>query len=437
MTALSPRCSSSRARDEVVCDQCKDDRHDQRWLGLEIIRGMKQREVQYGGGTILDPRDGKIYHATMKLTPDGQTLVVRGYIGIELLGENQYWTRLPDSAYSMLDPSVNPNPAVNRAKPRDAETETPAGASLAVIGGPRAICHGAPSFTLGASVCCSRGLPISTGWNSAAAAIVVTSDSASNLPMLDVPGMARKPQAAERGRRGAGAEDHRAGEPRLQQVGLPLAPRHDVVDLERDADAEQQRQRDDVGEIQRQADQHADFQRDDAGEQQRHQRQQHVAEPAQRDPQQDRDRDQRAGAGLDEGADDRAARLEDRDRPADRGRARRAARRARNCAAPCCRWIAARRDLDTRLPVRRHPLADELRRQVVERDLCALNRSRRSSSAVRNGCTNTVSARWRTGRIGLGERRHRRRQAPRRVGARTGAVAGQPIERSRRSSPSC
>ena len=98
----------------VVCDQCKDDRHDQRWLGLEIIRGMKQEDAdKYGGGTILDPRDGKIYHATMKMTPDGQTLVVRGYIGIELLGENQYWTRLPDAAYSMLDPSINPNPAVN------------------------------------------------------------------------------------------------------------------------------------------------------------------------------------------------------------------------------------------------------------------------------------------------------------------------------------
>jgi uncharacterized protein (DUF2147 family) len=98
----------------VVCDQCKDDRHDQRWLGLEIIRGMKQEsEAKYGGGTILDPRDGKIYHAIMTLTPDSQTLVVRGYIGIELLGENQYWTRLPDAAYSMLDPSINPNPAVN------------------------------------------------------------------------------------------------------------------------------------------------------------------------------------------------------------------------------------------------------------------------------------------------------------------------------------
>src|SRR5579862_3953569 len=94
----------------AVCDQCKDDRHDHPWLGLEIIRGMKQENPdKFAGGTILDPRDGKIYKATMKVTPDGQTLVVRGYLGIELLGQNQYWTRLPDSAYSMLDPSVNPN----------------------------------------------------------------------------------------------------------------------------------------------------------------------------------------------------------------------------------------------------------------------------------------------------------------------------------------
>lgn len=102
----------------AVCDQCKDDRHNHTWLGLEFIRGMKpdpeaRGEVKFAGGTILDPRDGKIYKATMKVTPDGQTLVVRGYIGIELLGQNQYWTRLPDSAYSMLDPSVNPNPAAN------------------------------------------------------------------------------------------------------------------------------------------------------------------------------------------------------------------------------------------------------------------------------------------------------------------------------------
>ena len=100
----------------VVCDQCKDDRFNHPWLGLEIIRGMQQEEPdKYGGGTILDPRDGKVYKATLKVTPDGQTLIVRGYLGIEMLGKNQYWTRLPDSSYSMLDPSINPNAAVKRA----------------------------------------------------------------------------------------------------------------------------------------------------------------------------------------------------------------------------------------------------------------------------------------------------------------------------------
>jgi uncharacterized protein (DUF2147 family) len=101
-----------------LCGQCQDDRHNHPWLGLEIIRGMKpEGEYKYTGGTILDPRDGKTYKATMKVTPDGQTLIVRGYIGFELLGKNQYWTRLPDSAYSALDPAVNPNPAVNPKRP--------------------------------------------------------------------------------------------------------------------------------------------------------------------------------------------------------------------------------------------------------------------------------------------------------------------------------
>ena len=111
----------------AVCSQCKDDRLNHTWLGLEIIRDMKQdpdKPEKYIDGTILDPRDGKIYKANMTVTPDGQTLVVRGYIGISLLGKNQYWTRLPDSAMTTLDPSVNPNPAV--AAPTPATKPAPA-----------------------------------------------------------------------------------------------------------------------------------------------------------------------------------------------------------------------------------------------------------------------------------------------------------------------
>ena len=117
-----------------VCSECKDDRHNHPWLGLELIRGMQQETAdKYSGGTILDPRDGKVYKANMTVTPDGQTLVVRGYIGISLLGKNQYWTRLPDSAMTMLDPSVNPNPAV--AAPTPANKPAPARKPQAVAPG--------------------------------------------------------------------------------------------------------------------------------------------------------------------------------------------------------------------------------------------------------------------------------------------------------------
>jgi len=95
----------------VVCSQCRDDRHNKPWLGLDIIRGMRREGLGYQNGTILDPRDGNVYNAMMTLSPDGQTLVVRGYLGISLLGKNQYWTRLPDAAYNDLDPSITPKRA--------------------------------------------------------------------------------------------------------------------------------------------------------------------------------------------------------------------------------------------------------------------------------------------------------------------------------------
>jgi hypothetical protein len=36
---------------------------------------------------------------------------VRGYLGISLLGQNQYWTRLPASAFNEIDQRFNPNAA--------------------------------------------------------------------------------------------------------------------------------------------------------------------------------------------------------------------------------------------------------------------------------------------------------------------------------------
>ena len=75
------------------CTACTDARKDQLILGMTIINDMKKDDDGWDGGQILDPENGKLYKCKMHLEDGGQKLVVRGYIGISLLGRSQTWIR--------------------------------------------------------------------------------------------------------------------------------------------------------------------------------------------------------------------------------------------------------------------------------------------------------------------------------------------------------
>ena len=42
----------------------------------------------------------------MTVSPDGQDLILRGYVLTPILGKNEVWHRLPDSELAFIDPAI-------------------------------------------------------------------------------------------------------------------------------------------------------------------------------------------------------------------------------------------------------------------------------------------------------------------------------------------
>ena len=91
------------AKPETICRKCPGEKKGARIMGLTLFWGLKRDGLDYTGGSVVDPRDGSVYHAKMVLSEDGQELAVRGYLGIEMLGKTQTWHRLPNDAMKSKD----------------------------------------------------------------------------------------------------------------------------------------------------------------------------------------------------------------------------------------------------------------------------------------------------------------------------------------------
>lgn len=61
-------------------------------MGLLLLKGFeKDGDNEYDDGTIYDPKNGKTYSCIIKRK--GNTLDVRGYVGISLIGRTTTWTK--------------------------------------------------------------------------------------------------------------------------------------------------------------------------------------------------------------------------------------------------------------------------------------------------------------------------------------------------------
>jgi uncharacterized protein (DUF2147 family) len=76
------------------CTRCTDERKNQPYIGLVLMRHLRLHNGEYDGGDILDPGTGSVYGCKLRLIDGGHRLLMRGFLGISLLGRSQTWQRV-------------------------------------------------------------------------------------------------------------------------------------------------------------------------------------------------------------------------------------------------------------------------------------------------------------------------------------------------------
>lgn len=71
-----------KAPKNEVCSQCRDERKDKPVLGMTILKDLKPDGTdEWSDGSVLDPKNGKVYRASIRLKDGGKKLELRGYLG--------------------------------------------------------------------------------------------------------------------------------------------------------------------------------------------------------------------------------------------------------------------------------------------------------------------------------------------------------------------
>ena len=79
-----------------LCKECDGGLKDQPILGMKVMWAMlpdTSTPMVWNYGHLLDPKSGNIYSGKMTLANDGQSLVLRGYVIMPLLGRSETWQR--------------------------------------------------------------------------------------------------------------------------------------------------------------------------------------------------------------------------------------------------------------------------------------------------------------------------------------------------------
>ncbi len=81
---------------EKLCTECEGTNKNKPVLGMMIINGMSEKDGKLTGGTILDPKNGKVYRCNISIdSGNNNKLNVRGSLDrAGWIGRSQTWLKV-------------------------------------------------------------------------------------------------------------------------------------------------------------------------------------------------------------------------------------------------------------------------------------------------------------------------------------------------------